>query len=154
MSRFDKALAAAWVVVTVAIVYLALTAPIATAKPASPHTVLVSYAAAERYWNARGLDPCNGALFQRALPLDVLGEGRTGPFEDGASGCSITLNSRVNWREAAAWLMTTEQQPNARELFCAVVTHERGHNLGLEHSRMGIMAAYLTTVPRICRRVF
>lgn len=124
------------------------------AKSVADATAAQTYFVAEAYWNHRGLDPCNGVLEQRPLRSATLGWGYIGPFPDGAPACSITLNSRVNWREAAAWFVTPGPQPNARELVCAVVTHERGHNLGLEHTRSGIMAAFLTTVPRICRRTF
>jgi hypothetical protein len=126
---------------------LALTAPHAEAKPVSGATLTASYAAAEDFWQARGVDPCDGTLRQARLPGGILGEAYVGPFPNGSLYCSVTLNTRVDWRYQAAGLWATP-----RETVCAVVVHERGHNTGRRHAGAGIMAPYLTFVPAACRR--
>lgn len=132
--------------------YFLLTVPDANAAQVRAATVERAYAVAEFYWQAQGQDPCNGHVEQFVFTADyagALGRAYIGPFADGDPNCEVDLNTATNWRREAAYLAA-----NAREYVCAVVVHERGHNLGLPHAFRGIMAPELRRVPRACKANF
>lgn len=162
MTRFDRLLLVLWIVVTVAIAVLAVSAPVASAGRVSSTTIERSYQVSEHYWNARGVDPCDGTVIQRKASRfkraelggdpGVLAVAFVGPFPDADPYCKVILNAGTRWRIEAA----DGFGANARELVCTVVTHERGHNAGFDDDPRPwpIMNGWLVFIPDECRRAF
>jgi len=104
-------------------------------RPVTPNAVIErAIDASESFWRARyGQEMCQPTYYV----APALGEA-VGGRADATGACEIWIRTdllnriwKARWAEDRAW--------DARDL-CTLLTHERGHTLGLGHTAHGLMA--------------
>jgi hypothetical protein len=135
-----------------ALLILAVMTPVADAQttyaPAgeqitTTHAVRHARNIAERYWHARGVQPCPMPTIYSASSLgdESIWERAEQP------GCDVWL---IDWMVQGA----SETRWGAR-ILCRIMIHALGHTAGLGHSRRGVMQPVLDLGepirgPRVC----
>jgi hypothetical protein len=149
-------------VIALAALLVALSAAPATAQPATiddlanraPATRVYGDAllrealvVADRYWRRLGVDaPCEPVVYVYDGEQGAVGE---------IGGCAVAFARdfrNATWGEYTNRELSLPDRRRSLRRLCALAAHERGHNLGLQHSDTGVMSLTARVVPTECRQ--
>lgn len=124
-----------------------LTTALALATPATDGMLHAAVAGADGYWRGRGYDPPAASIWIYREPAG------TGVIERAPLHSGIVYFDAGYVRAQRRWLAkgTRAQRRATLAAVCTIAAHARGHNLGLEHARSGVMRPGPRTIGH-CRR--